>query len=124
MRVPWFAPFFVLLGGCCNGPFVYVDCVGSHIRVDVVDAAGEPLVADRITVTIGGLEEEVCTACDGAVVTVSVEGEHVLRVETADGVKETTVDVVFPVSEVGECCGDVFTEEVTMTFDGSEDTGA
>lgn len=108
------------LGGCCNGPFVYVDCVASSITISAVDAAGDPAAVDEVIWRLDGGPAEVAYCRGGdtggacASFLIPADRDGTVEIELFVGgvvVGTETVEVVHPDARPGECCGDVFTEE-------------
>lgn len=107
------------LGGCCDGPFVAVDCMADEARVFAVDAQGAPVTFDEARYSWDGgpsepldcasLEDTASQGCTEASVFVDREGE--LTVELLrDGVVvgSTLFDVYFPSRKTNECCSGIY----------------
>ncbi len=104
----------VALGGCCNGPVAYVDCVASGIDVNIVDELGDPSLR-YATCYGGGTEEATDGPCSGF--SVPFRGEGTYTIQTWSGGQLLSTDVVeasIPESRSGECCGDVFYESIAV----------
>ena len=116
------------LEGCCNGPFVYVECMASMITVHAVSTNGDPVLVDEMLWSLDGGDAQPadCAGADtgGAVgceefyVPASIEGTYTLEL-MLDGVVvgNDTVDVVIPKHSPGQCCGSVFQDEREIEVD-------
>lgn len=109
-----------LLSGCCNGPFVYVDCVGDNVSIQLLDEAGEPVDAQSIRWSGAG---SGLGSCEGEDQDCSLwflpgveEGELQVTV-VVDGVEHSqNFSLERPAAKAGECCGDVINEDLTFTL--------
>lgn len=113
------------VSGCCDGPFVAVDCVGMH-RIELVDAAGGPMAADRLVYTIdGGAQTELPCASSSGTDTGApsctefylplTEGTYAVQAFVGDTlVGEGEHALVRPDRELGECCSDAIAESFTL----------
>lgn len=129
----WTALAAVLLGGCCNGPVAYVDCTTSGISVRIVDDLGDPATAEAVTFHYKDrslryarcldAEEEGQTACTSY--QVPWRGPGTYTIETwAGGVVVSTevIEASIPKDKAGQCCGDVFYDELTVEVPVQSDT--
>ena len=117
----------VALAGCCNGPVGYVECINSGIQIDIVDELGNPVMADAVTYQvndrkqryahcIGAMEEdEEVTTCESYWIQHKHDATYTIEI-WADSQLVTTevVEARTSESKSGECCGDVFSEQLTI----------
>ncbi|HNC97185.1 MAG TPA: hypothetical protein PKY30_11865 [Myxococcota bacterium] len=112
----------VFLSACCDGPFVFVDCVGDSVTLNVVDENGDPLPVDTVRWVGAGSGLERCTEgmedCSAWRLFGVDEGELEVTV-IIDSVEHSQVySLVRPAKAPGECCGDVIDEELELVVEG------